>query len=104
MGWPHGKHLPCIADVDQSTLVGWLAAQGRVHLLEGHRHGELRRLDGVPVECCERLRSQPRARVVRYAAQLSAGRCVGAPVRHWETMGDNRSLQYRPWRVATEWR
>src|SRR5262245_63396182 len=102
MGWPHLQHLSCIADLHQSPLDGWFAVEGRVYLLEGHRHGELRRLDGVLVERSERLRSQPRARVVRYAAQLPARRCVGAPVRRWKTMGKHWPLQCRPWRRSEE--
>ena len=79
------------------------AAQGCLHLLEGHRRGQLLRLDGVQLERGERVRSQPRAGGSRHPAQLPARRsctsCRSAAGKKW---AHERRQQRDPRRLAVE--
>ena len=88
VGRPHAQHLPLAAGDAQSAVQQGPAPQGRVHLVEGHRRGHLLRLDGVPLERAERVRSQPRAGVARHPPQLPAGLRVRAAVRRRQEVGD----------------
>ncbi len=102
MGRADRQHLSCAADVAQSPVQQGAAREGCIHMVESHRRSDLWRLDGIPVERAERVRSQPRARVARHPAQLPAGLRLRAPLRRGETVCDLRSQQDDPGRLADE--